>query len=120
MKRLRPLSVVIVFMTYLPLVALAVIAGVIFGWRLPAAFAVVAGLLIARARRPPVRRGRVKAAAEFVGFALLGGVIGGLALGGLGAIFGFVIGFSLRLAEVPITGVRSSHVRSGKRQGRTH
>ena len=36
---------------------------------------------------------------EFVGLTLLGGVVGGLLFGGLGAIFGLVMGFMGRLSQ---------------------
>jgi hypothetical protein len=35
MRRLSPLAVVVLFMAYLPMVAVGVLVGVIFGWRVP-------------------------------------------------------------------------------------
>jgi hypothetical protein len=104
MRQIGALGVVVLFMTWFPVVALLVVLGVAFGWMLPVAFVLAWGFLIAMSMRSPREVGRVRAAVEFAGFALLGGVIGGLLLGGLGAIFGMTLGFIGRLSEVPITG----------------
>jgi hypothetical protein len=103
MTRIGPLGVVVVFMTWFPLVALAVLLGVAFGWRMPVAFALANGFMIVMGGRPERRMGRIRAVMEFVGLALLGSVVGGLLFGGLGAIVGFVLGFVGRLSEVRIT-----------------
>jgi hypothetical protein len=42
-----------------------------------------------------------------IAFSLLGSILGGVLLSGVGAIFGFAIGFVLRLSEVPITRSRT-------------
>jgi hypothetical protein len=104
MRQIGALGVVVLFMTWFPVVALLVLLGVAFGWRLPFAFVVAWAFLIAMSARSPNEAGRMRGAVELVGFALLGGVIGGLLLGGLGAIFGMTLGFIGRLTEVPITG----------------
>src|SRR5690348_4449031 len=106
MRRPRALAIVVVVMVYLPLVAVAVGAGVVWGWRVPVAFAVALGAMLGRSRWPSSPGGRVKSATEFVAFALLAGLVGGLLFGGIGAILGAPLGFVFRLAEVPITGVR--------------
>jgi hypothetical protein len=103
MKRIGPLRVLVVFMFWFPVVAVAVLLGVAFGWQVPVAFALGLGFMLVLEARPERKVGRVRAAMEFVGFALLGGVVGGLLLGGFGAIGGFVLGFTGRLSEVPIT-----------------
>jgi hypothetical protein len=86
-------------MLWFPLVALAVLLGVAFGWQVPAAFALGLGFILVVASRPERKVGRVRAAMEYTGLALLGGIVGGLLFGGLGAIFGFVLGFTGRLPE---------------------
>jgi hypothetical protein len=103
MRRIGVLGVVVLFMTWFPMVALAVLLAVAFGWQVPVAFALQLGFMIFMARRPEPRVGRIRAAMEFVGFTLLGGIVGGLLLGGLGAIFGSVSGFMGRLSQVPVT-----------------
>ena len=114
MRRPRALAIAVLVMVYLPLVAVIIVAGVIWGWRVPVVFAVVLGAMLGRGRWPSSPGGRVKSATEFVAFALFGGVIGGLLFGGVGAILGAPLGFVFRLAEVPITGVRR---RSGAGNG---
>ena len=106
MKRIGPLGVVVLVLTYLPFVALAILGGVILGWRVVIAAMIVIGLYMVyyrRASRPPRRVTRARAAAEFVLFTLAGGVVGGVAFGPLGVIFGLALGFTARLAEVPVT-----------------
>jgi hypothetical protein len=39
-------------------------------------------------------------------FSLLGSVVGGLLLGAVGVLLGFVFGVTFRLSEIPITRVR--------------
>jgi hypothetical protein len=98
----------------LPLAALAVLGGILLGWQVPPLLAVVIAILIFRSKRPAREGSFVRSAAEFLSFAVLGGVIGGLALGGVGAIIGTAVGFLFRVAEVPLTGGRSFPVRRGK------
>jgi hypothetical protein len=78
----------------LPAVAVAVLLGVAFGWQVPVAFALGLGFILVHAGKPERKVGKVRAATEFAGFALLGGVVHGLLFGGLGAIFCFVLGFT--------------------------
>jgi hypothetical protein len=95
--------VLVLFWLWLPAVAIAVLLGVAFGWQVPLAFALGCGFVAVIAARPERKVGEMQAAMEFIGLALLGGVVGGLLFGGLGAIFGFVLGFTARLSEVPVT-----------------
>ena len=88
---------------WFPMVAIAVLLGVAFGWRVPVALELGFLSFLALATRAERRVGAARATVEFAGFAILGGVLGGLLLGDLGAIFGFVLGFTGRLAQVPIT-----------------
>jgi hypothetical protein len=111
----RSLAVLVVVLRWLPLVALAVLGGVFLGWRVPVVYAAVVAILVFRAKRPAREVGYVRSAVEFLFFAALGGVIGGLAFGGAAAIIGTAVGFIFRLAEVPLTGGRSFPVRRGKR-----
>jgi hypothetical protein len=103
MGRFGTLDVVVTAMFLAPAVGVAVLLGVAFGWQLPVAFALAFGLLIAVSAIPDRKVGRGRAAIEFVGLTLAGGVVGGLLLGGLGAIFGLVFGFMARLAQIPTT-----------------
>jgi hypothetical protein len=96
---MSPLGVLVLFMMWFPFVALAVLLGVAFGWQVPVAFVLGLGLMHAVEERPKKKVGKVRAAIEYVGLALLGAVVGGLLLGGLGAIGGFVLGFGARLPE---------------------
>ena len=99
MRRISPLDVLVLFMSWFPFVAVAVLFGVAFGWQVPVAFALGLGLILVVEGRPKGNVGKVRAAMEYAGLALLGAVVGGLLLGGLGAIFGFVLGFGARLPE---------------------
>jgi hypothetical protein len=110
----RPLAITVVVLQWLPLVALAVLGGVILRWQVPALFAVVVAILMFRSKRPVKAVGYLRSAVDFVSFAVLGGVIGGLALGGVAAIIGIAVGFIFRLAEVPLTSGRSFPLRRGK------
>jgi uncharacterized membrane protein YedE/YeeE len=108
MRRRSPLAIVVLLMVHLPIVAVGVLVGVIFGWRVPVAYVILVGVLMAlpaarRHVRPAKRFRRLRATTEFVAFALTGAVSGVLLFGGLGAFFGFVLGFTARLSEVPIT-----------------
>jgi hypothetical protein len=103
MGRFGTLDVVVTAMFLAPAVGVAVLLGVAFGWQLPVAFALAFGLLIAVSAMRDRKVGRGRAAIEFVGLTLAGGVVGGLLLGGLGAIFGLVFGFMARLAQIPTT-----------------
>jgi hypothetical protein len=99
MRRLGALDAVVMFMFCLPAVALAVLLGVAFGWQVPVGFVIGVGFILVVARRGQKKVGRLRAAMEFAGFAFLGGIVGRLLFGGLGAIFGFVLGFGARLPE---------------------
>jgi hypothetical protein len=111
----RRLAILVVVLHWLPLIALAVLSGVILGWRVPVLFAVVIAILTFRSKRPAKEVGYLRSVVEFVSFAALGGVIGGLALGGVATIIGIAVGFIFRLAEVPLTGGRSFPLRRGNR-----
>jgi hypothetical protein len=99
MRRIGPLGVLVLFMSWFPLVAVAVLLGIAFGWQVPVAFALGLGIILVVTGRPERNVGTVRAAFEFAGLASLGAVVGGLLLGGVGAIFGFVLGFVARLPE---------------------
>lgn len=99
MRRTGPLDVLVLVMFCFPAIAVAVLSGVAFGWQVPVGFAIGVGFILLAARRGQANVGKVRAAMEFAGFALLGGIVGGLLFGGLGAIFGFVLGFGARLPE---------------------
>ena len=103
MRRIGPLGVLVVFMTWFPLVAVAVLLGVAFGWRLPLAFALGTGFMLVLGARSERKVGKIRATMEFLGFAFLGSIAGGFLVGGLGAIFGFFLGFIGRLSQVPIS-----------------
>ena len=103
-------------MSWFPLVALAVLAGVAFGWRIPAAFAAWFGLTLLVARRPVAHVRTSRAVVEFVVFALLGAVVGALLFDGLGATFGFFAGVTAQLSEVPVIRGRSFRFLRGKRR----
>ena len=106
MNQMRPLLIGVLVLKYLPFVALAVLGTVILGWRFGLALAMLVCLLpvyLRRAVRPVPQVSRRKATLEFVAFSLAGSVIGGVAFGPLGVMFGFVLGFTAGLAEVPIT-----------------
>jgi hypothetical protein len=100
--------VVIVF-AYLPVVALGVLAGYVLTWKIPVAFLVCVGFVVYRGRRNAVAGrsiGRLRVVGELLAVALAAAVIGGLLFGGLGAIFGFAVGFAVRLGEIPVTRAR--------------
>jgi hypothetical protein len=102
----RRLAVVVLGLKYFPLVALAVVVGAAVSWKIPVALLVGFGLLLYRARRigyAPRSSAIGRTAAEFSFAALVGAIVGGLLFGGLGAIFGCAVGFTARLAEIPIT-----------------
>jgi hypothetical protein len=107
MRRTGLLGVVVLLMGWLPLVALGVLAGIFFGWRVPVALAVWNGVMFARRKQSSTEVGKVRTTAEFVAFALLGAVVGGLLFGGVGLIVGLVFGFTMRLGEMPVTRGRS-------------
>jgi len=48
----------------------------------------------------------VRTILEVIAFSLLGCVLGGLLLGAVGVLLGFVLGVTFRLSEIPISGVR--------------
>jgi uncharacterized membrane protein YedE/YeeE len=105
----KPLTVTVLVMMYLPLVAMMVSAGYVFGWEVPVAVLVFLGALWLRGRRrgdQPRSPGRLRTVLELIVFALLGSVLGGLLFGGLGVVLGFAVGFVVRLGEVPVTGLR--------------
>jgi hypothetical protein len=97
MKRAGPLGVVLLFLLWFPLVAIGVLAGIALGWRVPAAFAAYLGSFVAMIKIYSPDTGKARSAAEFVGFALAGGVVGGLLFGVAGAIIGVVFGLTMRL-----------------------
>lgn len=99
MKRIGALDVLVMFLFCFPAVAVAVLLGVAFGWQVPVALALVPGFILVVAERFKRKVGKVRATMEFAGLALLGAFVGGLLFGGLGAIFGFVLGFVARLPE---------------------
>jgi amino acid transporter len=99
MRRMGALDVVGLFMFCFPAVAVAVLLGVAFGWQVPVGFVLGVGFILVVATRGRKKVGKPRAAMEFAGFGLLGGIVGGLLFGGLGAIFGFVLGFGARLPE---------------------
>jgi hypothetical protein len=45
MRRISPLDVLVLFMSWFPFVAVAVLFGVAFGWQVPVAFALGLGLM---------------------------------------------------------------------------
>src|SRR3954447_7215591 len=102
----RKLVALVIAMKYFPFVALGVVVGYAISWKIPIAVAAGFGVLIYRGRRSlsrPAQLGTGRTLAALSGLALLGAIIGGLLFGGLGAIFGAVVGFALRLGELPIT-----------------
>jgi hypothetical protein len=105
----KPLAVTVLFFTYLPLAALAIVGGIVLGWQVPVAFVAVLCFLVYRRRAATTRRsapGRARTLLELLAFALIGAVVGGVVASGVGAILGFAVGFCFRLGEVPITGRR--------------
>lgn len=100
MRQIGVLGVVVLFMVWFPWVALALLLGVAFGWQVPVAFALGLGFILVVGARPERKVGWVRAVMEYAGLALLGGVVGDLLFGGLGAIFGFTLGFTGRLPAV--------------------
>jgi hypothetical protein len=109
MLRPKPLTVTVLLMTYLPFVAVAAVVGYPFGWRFPVAALVFLVVFWLRGRSrgyQPRSAGRVRTVVEVIAFSLLGCVVGGLLLGALGVLLGFVFGVTFRLSEIPITRVR--------------
>jgi len=106
----RPLSVIVLLLSWLPLVALAGFAAYAISWKVPIAFAALFAVFLYRGRRSRGRvagPGRVRTIAEVILFGLLGATFGGFLFGAFGVLIGFVLGFTMRLAEVPV--VRSRH-----------
>jgi hypothetical protein len=102
----KPHAAIALCFTYLPLAALAVVGGVVLGWKVPVALVAVLCFLVYRGRAAKARGtapGRVRTLLELLAFALTGAVLGGVVAGGVGVILGFAIGFCFRLGEVPIT-----------------
>ena len=109
MRRPKPLTVTVLTMMYLPFVAVATLVSYAFGWRFPIAALVLLVLFWLRGRRRgygPRSVGRVRTILEVVAFSLLGCVVGGLVLGAVGVLLGFVFGVTFRLSEIPITRFR--------------
>jgi membrane protease YdiL (CAAX protease family) len=105
-RRTRLLVAGVVSFVWLPLIATFVVAGFAFGWRVP--LAVVAGglLMYGKARlevwrfktgEPPIGW-----PLQMIVFAALGATLGGIALGGVGVIFGVVIGVVLGLPPLSV------------------
>jgi hypothetical protein len=88
--------------TWVLVVAVLVILGVRFGWRVPIALVVAYTLVLLRLVTQPRDPGRLRTWLEFIIFALVGTALGAFAFGALGGIFGFAVGISARLGEVPI------------------
>jgi len=86
-------------------IAVLVIVGVLFGWRIAVAVVAFYALWALRMHTAPREPGRLRSTMEFIVFALIGMALGAFAFGALGGILGFAVGFTLRLAEVPVTGV---------------
>jgi hypothetical protein len=104
--RPKLLALVVVAMTYLPLVAVLALVGYAFGWKIPLVFLLPFAVVWVRGRRTgfrPTSEGRVRTTAELAAFSLLGSIVGGLLFGALGVFFGFCIGLMVRLSEVPVT-----------------
>jgi hypothetical protein len=100
----------VLVLSYLPLVAMLAIVGYLFGWRFAGLGLGLLVFLWLRWRRTghlPTVVGKIRTAFELIAFSLLGSILGGVLLSGVGAIFGFAIGFVLRLSEVPITRSRT-------------
>jgi hypothetical protein len=105
----RRLAAVVVGMKYFPFVALAVIVGVTVSWRIPVVILLGFGFLFYRARRTgyaPRSLSIGRTVAELFLAALVGAIVGGFLFGGLGGIFGCAVGFTVRLAEIPLTRTR--------------
>jgi hypothetical protein len=68
----KTLSVVVILMTYLPIVAGLILAGYLLGWKVPIAFLGVMGFVLYRARRGKSRRvpGRLRTIVEVLVFGL--------------------------------------------------
>jgi hypothetical protein len=103
-KRSVLLVAVIAAMQWAPVVAMLVILGVLFGWRIPVAVTVACALTALRWATEPNDPGRLRTTVEFIAFALIGMLLGAFAIGALGGIVGFTIGVVARLAEIPTTG----------------
>lgn len=116
MTRMGPIRALVWFWLWFPMVTVAVLLGVAFGWEIPVAVTLGFASFLALASRAERKVGATRATMEFAGFALLGGVVGALLLGGLGAIFGFVLGLVGRLAQVPLTGGPSFRVLRRRRR----
>jgi|tagenome__1003787_1003787.scaffolds.fasta_scaffold20824386_2 hypothetical protein len=104
-RRRRPLAVTVVLMTYAPFVAVLSLVGYAFGWRFLLLGVSVPSVLWLRSRpkgSAPIAVGRARTGGGLIVFSLLGSIFAGVLFGGLGVIFGFVVGFALRLSEVPI------------------
>ena len=99
------LLAVIAAMHWAPVVAMLVILGVLFGWRIPLAVTVACALTALRWATEPINPGRLRTTVEFFAFAVIGMLLGAFAFGALGGIVGFTMGVVVRLAEIPTTGV---------------
>jgi hypothetical protein len=108
MRRPKPLTVTVLTMMYLPFVAVATLVGYAFGWRFPIGAFVLLVVFWLRGRRGSRLRsaGRVRTILEVIAFSVLGCVVGGLLLGAVGVLLGFVFGVTFRLSEIPIAHVR--------------
>ena len=100
----------VVLMTTAPFVAVLALVGYVFGWRFPLLGVSVPAFLWLRGRPQgyeAIPVGRARTGGELIVFSLLGSLFAGVLFGGLGVIFGLVVGFALRLGEVPITRSRT-------------
>src|SRR6266849_534999 len=107
--RQRVQGLVIAFVMYLPVAAVLALLGYAFTWKIPLASFVVVGFVVLRLRLNPSRAavGRARTIIELFACALLGAIVAGVLFGGVWPLFGFAIGFALKLGEVPITLPRS-------------
>jgi hypothetical protein len=107
----RSLLRVLRVMNWSLFVAILVFLGVSFGWRWPVTLILACALLAMRMATQQREPGRLRTFVEFILFALIGMLLGVFVFGGAGGIFGFAIGITLRLAEMPTTGVFRSRPR---------
>jgi hypothetical protein len=93
---------------YVSLAALAVLAGVGFGWRIPVAVALATAALGLRLRvdtRWPksLYPNKLFVALDLLASGIVGGVIGGLIFGDAVTFLGFAFGVASSLASIPLS-----------------